>query len=184
MWFSWSDAPRHLNQVMSVTHFFFFFPICACFLYFMYKPFFYLVQMEECGLCCLGSFQAKMECVTPPTLTTENWVIPSASWLVQGDQEEWPCGNLPVRVKHDRDYFSSAQSNSVAWSGEICDLFFCACVCFCFTPRIHPSPRLLSSSLAWYLGHEGTAFSRQRARAYCPLAPPAPRYVIENIQMD
>ncbi len=53
--------------------------------------------------------------------------------------------------------------------------------CFCFTPldihththtHTHPSlPPLSLFSLAWYLGQEGTAFSRQGPRAYCPLAP-------------
>lgn len=35
-------------------------------------------------------------------------------------------------------------------------------------------PPFSPSSLAWYLGHKGTGFSRQRPRAYCPLAPQPP----------
>lgn len=114
-----------------------------------------------------GYNRAKTECATPPKLATENWVIPSASWLVLDDRlgggRQQPC-NPPVRFKHDRDYSSSAQSNPVEWNWEICDLF--CMVWFCFTPHF--------SSLAWYLGHKGTAFSRQKPGAYCPLVPLPP----------
>lgn len=44
---------------------------------------------------------------------------------------------------------------------------------FCSTPPPH-------SSLALYLGHKGTAFSRQRPESLLSSA----RYVIENIEMD
>lgn len=135
-----------------------------------------------------GSIQAKMECLTPPTLTPEHWVIPSAGWPVLDDREERQPGNLPVRFRHGRDYFSSAQSNSVAWNWELCDLFFfCPCVLFCSPPPppIHPShTRFTPSSSAWYLGHEGTVFFRRKGRELTVHLVPGPRYVIENIQMD
>lgn len=83
-------------------------------------------------------------------------------WPIGGGRQQ-PC-NPPVRFKHDRDYSSSAQSNPVEWNWEICDLF--CMVWFCFTPHF--------SSLAWYLGHKGTAFSRQKPGAYCPLVPLPP----------
>ena len=63
----------------------------------------------------------------------------------------------------------SPQRNPILWHGigKLWPTFL-----FCF-PHPHTSlpPPSPPSSLAWYLGHEGAAFSKQRPRAYCPLAP-------------
>lgn len=94
------------------------------------------------------------------------------------DREERQPGNLPVRFKHDHDYFSLVQSNSVEWNWEICDLFFlCMCV-FCFTPpTMHgslPQPLLPLFFSLIFRSRRDDVFQEERLRAYCPLAPQAP----------
>ena len=124
-----------------------------------------------------GYMQARTECVTPPTLATENWVIPSASWLVPDDLERQPSGNLPVGFKHDRDYSSPTQSNSVAWNWEIMTYFF---VLFDPPTYIPPSPVPTLFFSLIFRSRGGSVFKAQAES----LLSTCSQYVIENIQMD